>query len=327
MSIEKRDFSSRQQFPGLDGNSFDIVLAVADFIERMPAPIFALALAVPAALAGWRHGSWAVGLGLWLFCLIDWALLWALPRAGRSFGPPKPPAAVLAVLRLPPALLPLPFALAAELVGTLLVVYSFWLEPLRLGLTHQALKTDKLRPGRPLRVLHLGDLHAEIGMTIRERQLMQMVRDSAPDLILFSGDLINLSYLHDPRAWETAWTVLRELKAPLGVLAVSGSPAVDRPDVAARVFEALPNIRWLRDEVVSITHDGQRLDVVGLTCTHKPFLDGPRLQSVLSAGPKAAGSGAAGEAPFTILLYHTPDLAPEAAEAGIDLQQNAVTRT
>src|SRR5205085_11565360 len=142
-------------------------------------------LALPALIAGWRHGTWLAALGLWLFSLSDWALLRALPVVGRSFGPAKPPAAMLALLRLPPALLPLPLALAAELTGTLLLIYGFWIEPLRLGVTHQTLHTPKLQAAKPLRLLHLGDLHAEIGLTTREQKLTKLVSDLAPDLILF----------------------------------------------------------------------------------------------------------------------------------------------
>ncbi len=46
------------------------------------------------------------------------------------------------------------------------------------------------------------------------------------------------------------------------------------------------------------------------------LLDGPRLQTLLGAGPRDT---------ITLLLYHTPDLAPEAAAAGIDLQLSGHT--
>jgi hypothetical protein len=94
------------------------------------------------------------------------------------------------------------------------------------------------------------------------------------------------------------------------VYAVSGSPAVDLEDVLPGLLAGLP-LRWLRDERATITVGDQLIDVIGLTCTHKPFVDGPRLLTVLTGSP---------EDRFRILVYHTPDLAPEAAEAGIDLQ-------
>jgi predicted MPP superfamily phosphohydrolase len=322
MSIAKRDFSHLKNFPGTHGNSFDVVLHIADVIESLPGPLFALLLLVPALLIGLLHRSWWAAWVLWLFNLGDWALLAALPRCGRSFGPAKPPTVLLALLRLLPALLPLPLAATAQALGTGLVIYGFWIEPLRLGLTHQQLCSPKLPTGPPLRVLHLGDLHAEIETTARERRLGERLRELAPDLILFTGDFLNLSYLDDPRALEVARAVLRELHAPLGVFAVSGSPAVDLPALVPRVLAGLDHIRWLQDEVVTIAHAGRTIDLVGLTCTHKPFVDGPRLSEILEAAHPELSPAAR---PFTILLYHTPDLAPDAAEAGVDLQLSGHT--
>lgn len=322
MSIAKRDFSHVKNFPGTHGHSFDTVLRVADITESLPGPLFALALFMPALLVGLIHRSGWAALGLWLFSLGDWALLSALPRFGRSFGPAKPPTVLLAVLRLVPALLPLPLAAVAEALGTLLVIYGFWIEPFRLGITYQQLRSPKLAPGQPLRVLHLGDLHAEIKITAREQRLRELLCSLSPDLILFSGDFINLSYLEDPRAREVARVVLSELHAPLGVFAVSGSPAVDLPELVPQVLAGLDNIRWLRDEIATLTYRGRSIDVVGLTCTHKPFMDGPRLRELLEA---AHPNQPASQRPFAILLYHTPDLAPEAAEAGIDLQLSGHT--
>jgi uncharacterized protein len=98
------------------------------------------------------------------------------------------------------------------------------------------------------------------------------------------------------------------------VFAVTGSPPVDPPEVIARLLEGL-NIRWLKDERVTLDHKGQQIDLIGVTCTHIPALDAPRLLKALD--------GSTGR--FTILLYHTPDLAPEAALAGVDLQLSGHT--
>jgi predicted MPP superfamily phosphohydrolase len=319
MAIRKPDFSKVKHFPGTDGNPFDSALRAIDAVEALPIPIFAALLAVIAALAVMVRGQWPAWAALWMVYLVDWALLASLPKFGRSFGPARPPTLILAVLRLPAALLPLPWMLAVQAVGTALVIYGFWIEPHRVGLTHLRLPTPKLNAGRPLRLLHLGDLHAEIAATSRERQTLAHVQAAEPDVIVFSGDCLNLSYLDDPRALAVARSFLGELHAPLGVFAVSGSPAVDRPEVAAAVWEGLDHVRWLRDEVVTLTHEGQAIQLAGLSCTHKPFVDGPRLFQVL-------GEANAGQpAPFRILLYHTPDLAPEAAEAGVDLQLSGHT--
>ncbi|MBI3241124.1 MAG: metallophosphoesterase [Chloroflexi bacterium] len=308
----KPDFTKVKNFPGTHGNSFDVLLHIMDFIENLPRPVFAAVLLFIAVLPTW--GNWPQTFGLWLFMLGDWALLAALPRAGKSFGPAKPPALALAVLRAPFALLPLTFALSLEIIGTLLVIYSFWIEPHRLTITKQTLRSPKLKPGQPLRILHLGDLHIE-RITGRERELLKLIPTLNADLILFSGDFLNLSYIHDPVAQAQAREIISQWSAPLGVYAVSGSPAVDKEEVVpSPLLDGLP-LRWLGDEKVTICHNGYEIDLVGLVCTHKPFVDGPKLVEVLGSRPSR----------FTILLYHTPDLVLDAAEAGVDLQLSGHT--
>jgi predicted MPP superfamily phosphohydrolase len=308
-----RDFTHRRSFPGTLGNPFDKVLRILDSVDNLPAPIFAALLFVLASVASLFHSP-SFAFLLWLFCLGDWALLAALPRARKSFGPAKPSTLSLACLRVLPGALPFPLALILQIIGTALVVYGFWIEPHRLTLTRQTLVSHKLKSGAPLRLLHLGDLHIE-RFTKREQHLLDLVQSVTPDVIVYSGDFLNLSNLHDREAWDDARRVLRDLHAPLGVYVVTGSPAVDLVEVVPHLLGGLPNIRWLRDEKITLEHDGQRIDLVGITCTHKPFVDGPRLRSTLDGQPQH----------LTILLYHTPDLAPEAAAAGIDLQLSGHT--
>jgi predicted MPP superfamily phosphohydrolase len=306
------DFRHRRYFPGTHGNPFDVVLRAARIIQGLPLPVFAVLLAGLALLAA--RGQWPLAGGLFAFYLGDWALVAALPRAQKSFGPAKPPTLLLALLRAPFALLPIPLALAAQAVGTGLVVYGFWIEPGRVVLTRQSLHSPKWKPGAPpLRILHLGDLHVE-RVTDRERQVVALARETAPDLILFSGDFLSLSNVYDPVAWEAVRAVLRQLAAPLGVYVVAGSPPVDEPEVVPQLLRDLP-LRWLQDEKVTLNHHGQTFDLIGLTCTHKPFEEAPRLAALVDHDPQR----------FKLLLYHTPDLAPEAAKLGLDLQLSGHT--
>lgn len=284
-----------------------------DVLEHMPAPLFALALGALASVV-MRFNAIDAGL-LFAFYLSDWLLLALLPRWNKSFGPAQPPTFMLALLRVPFAFLPFPWWMVAELFGTALVIYGFWLEPHRLTLTRQTLKSPKLGFTRPLRILHLGDIHVE-RLTEREREVLNVCRATAPDVILFSGDFLNLSYTRDALAQEHARSVLAQLDAPLGVYVVSGSPAVDPPEVVSKLVEGMPKLRWLRQEIATIEHEGKHIDILGLDCTHRPFVDAPKLYATLNGnGPER----------FRILLYHTPDLAPEAAEAGIDLQLSGHT--
>ena len=309
--VKERDFSHLSRFPGETGNPFDIVLHRAEEFEKLPWPGFVVLLFLLAALVA--AFDLPKGAVLFAFFVSDWALLAFLPREKISFGPPKPPTLILAVLRSIFAVFWFPLFLILQLVGTALVIYGFWIEPQRLTVTFQKLASPKLTSTRPLRLLHLGDLHIE-RITAREKRLNQLVKDLKPDLILFSGDILNLSYLHDPASWEAARQVISEWRAPLGTFLVSGSPAVDLPEIMPDLTRDFP-VRWLQKDRLSLEFDRQQIDLIGLTCTHRPALDGPQLEALVPTPPGA----------FSILLYHSPDLAPIAARLGIDLQLSGHT--
>ncbi len=312
--MTQRNLTDRRRVPGTRSSRFDGLVRLGDAVETIPPALFAVLLFLLALVP--TLGNLPGAIVLWLFFLGDWALLAALPRAGKSYGPAKPPTLILAVLRLVPAALPFPLNWLAQAIGTALVIYGFWIEPHRIRVTYQSYQTPKWKaaPGvPPLRLLHLGDLHVE-RITQRERELVDLVRSLRPDLILFSGDFLNLSTVYDPVAWDHARQVLGQITAPLGVHVVTGSPPVDKPEVIARLVDGL-GIRWLQNERVCLDYHGQPLDIVGVTCTHYPAPDSATLDAVLEGDPDN----------LTILLYHTPDLAPSAAEDGIDLQLSGHT--
>lgn len=305
VSSEVRDFSSRSYFPGSTGNPFDLVLHRFAAIQNLPAPVFVLLLAVLAALVS--LGQLPRGAILFAFFLTDWLLLALLPAAGVSFGPPRPPALILAVMRSVFCWLPLPLLIFIQLLGTALVIYGFWIEPATIRITRQTLESPKIKPGTKIRLMHLGDLHVE-RITRRERQLQALIETINPDLILFSGDVLNLSYLRDPQALADARKVLAGWKARCGVFAVTGSPAVDLEEVVPQVYTGL-DVRLLRNEVATVEVEGNTLDIIGIDCSHKPFVDAPHLERLCDLATDR----------FTVLLYHAPDLAPNAAHLGVDL--------
>lgn len=310
MTVEK-DFSQLNRFPGETGNTFDLVLHKAEFLEQIPAIFLAAFLFGLAAWSTQLYWPWT--LTIFGFFLLDWLAIGLLPRFKRSFGPVQPPVLLLAILRSMVALLPFSVSLPLQFLGTVLVVYSFWLEPHWLQVTLQEMQTPKLASGSRVRILHLGDLHIE-RITHREREVQAQIERLKPDLILFSGDILNLSYRDDPLAMEHARQVLGAWKAPLGVFLVTGSPAVDLPRNVPKILDSLP-IRWLKSESVSISTGGGSIQLIGLTCTHRPHVDGPILKELL---PHPSPS-------LSILLYHSPDLAPAAASLGVDLQLSGHT--
>jgi predicted MPP superfamily phosphohydrolase len=305
------DPSSHKNLPGNTGNRFDTLIHAGNKINQLHPILIGIILLIMAILSTRFH--WLFSLELFAFMLVDWLLIALLPTARKSYGPYKPTLLVLAFCRSLFAFLPAPISLIFQTVGTLLVFYSFWIEPQRLTLTRQTLVTNKLKLSRPLKVMHLGDLHIE-RLTAREQKLQEIIEETKPDLILFTGDILNLSYLKDPVAQETARQVISKWHAPLGVFIVSGSPAVDLPQEFPLLVKDLP-VRWLQDEVVTIPFEEDEIELVGMSCTHDPQVDSIRLQRLVDHKDDQ----------FRILLYHSPDMAPETARQAVDLQLSGHT--
>jgi predicted MPP superfamily phosphohydrolase len=301
---------------------------------HMPAdwPIWKVFLAalLLSAVAG---ASWTVATGLvvaglaavlllGLFILADALLLVALPLRRMSFGPWKSQLLVLAVPRTAAAVLSsliaavaglawgLASLVALESLASAALVWGALIEPFRLQLTHLTVETEKWLAGAsPIELLHISDLHIE-RLTRREEKLLDLVEDTQPDIILITGDFLNLSFTRDKQAQDDLSQLLKQLTAPLGVYAVLGSPPVDERDVVPALLEKSP-LRLLRDEWEAVdVGDGRSLVLIGLDCTHHVPADGQTLARVAADSPDTAPR---------VLLYHAPELMPQAAEQGIDL--------
>ncbi len=291
------------------------------YLERLPnwAVLgFLGGLSLLSYVAWYPKFAVAAALFQFVITLIDWVSLILLPRLERSFGPPKPPLISLAVLRagitvslglIAPRYFNMAFAVG--LVISVLSIYALWVEPFRLGVTHQTFKTAKLNPDAPpLRLLHIGDLHVE-RICPRERELNRLVQKLAPDIIVFSGDFISLLHPDPDQARAHIRRVIGEWRAPLGVYVISGSPLVETAEDVASYVEGLDNLRWLRDEAVKIDTEAGALHILGMSTTHDRDTDIPRLRALTDALPD--------DGALRLLLYHSPDLAPEADDLAYDL--------
>ena len=278
--------------------------------------------AIVVLIWGFALDSIAAGFNIALinlfFTLVDWLSLAELPRRRRSFGSIASGVVLFGGLRcaltVGMALLSSsPIAastllLVGHLALTGYVLDSMWGEPFRVGVTHITYRSLKLDAAPRMCILHLTDFHIE-RLTRREKKVLALIDELRPDLIVYTGDLLSYSYIDDPAAQADCRALMAQLRAPLGVFAVPGTPLVDTDLVLERVLGGLDNIQLLRDGILSL-HDYPGLTLIGLSCTHDSAIDGPRLERLV-AGLPAGG--------YKILLYHTPDLMPEAARLGIDL--------
>jgi predicted MPP superfamily phosphohydrolase len=266
-----------------------------------------------------------------LFCLADWVLLMALPHLRLSFSTEirlclvsslfvrllifwgLMGAALLARVRarLYGAKVQTRGAAVLFLTANLLFsgvqVDAYILEPLLVETTEVSLSFGDLDPTMPpVRVIHLTDTHIERN-SFREAMVVRRVNALQPDLILFTGDYLNLSRLSDPVSAEHFRQFVAQLEAAYGIYAVRGS--VDAPEMMARLVEGT-GVVWLEQEAVTIDVRGQPVTLVGVACSHQQDIDAARLAEAMKGVSEDA---------FTLLLYHSPDLIREATEHQADL--------
>ncbi len=267
-----------------------------------------------------------------LFCFLDWMLLSILPRLELSFAPDFAVPLVASILvrsaafaglsgailiarrrrqtndegrRFRPTLL---LFLCINLGFSAVQVDAYVVEPLLVETTELALHFDQMDPSRPpVRLVHLTDLHME-RFGPREAQVIEKVNALHPDLIVLTGDYLNLSYLGDLVAAEHFRSVLAQLEAPYGIYAVRGT-VEPVPEAMAWLFQD-SGVVWLEQESVSIDVRGQLLNLVGVACSHDQERDAERLRQALHDTPETGPN---------ILLYHSPDLILEASEHDVDL--------
>jgi hypothetical protein len=187
-------------------------------------------------------------------------------------------------------------------------VDAYVVEPLLVETTELTLHFDHLQPASPpVRIVQITDLHIERA-GFREAQVVQKANALRPDLIVLTGDYLNLSYLWDPVAAEQFRSLVDQLEAPYGIYAVRGT-VEPVPEAMAWLVEDT-DIVWLEQETVTLDVRGQSITLVGVACSHNQNLDIQRLHQTLDYKPASD---------MTVLLFHSPDLILEAAELGVDL--------
>ncbi|MBN1876265.1 MAG: metallophosphoesterase [Anaerolineae bacterium] len=263
-------------------------------------------------------------LAILVFGVLDWGLLALLPILGLSFGSVGVPLLGITGVRW---ILSMSLALVQRLahvptvksakVGLILLwglnlgilaceVWGLYIEPFRLTVTEIRVDIPTLPTGSSLRIVHLTDPHIEY-TTKRERAILDTVTALEPDLIVLTGDYLNLGHLNDPITRRDTRDFLTHLHAPYGVYAVIGT--VDTPDAMAALFDGLDNIKVLDDALQPISINGTDFYLLGVS-NYTRARDRAALKELHTHVPGGAA---------TVLLYHTPDLIETAAETGIDL--------
>lgn len=186
-----------------------------------------------------------------------------------------------------------------------LLGYAFYIEPLWLDVTYTSVNESKIPAGTPpLKVALFSDIHME-RWTRREDTFMQKLAENQPDIILISGDHINIDH-YTPAAYADLKRFFSSLKAKYGVYAVMGG--VDPAEPTRRAVEGTA-VQLIEDSVTTIEVQGQKIQLTAIKSTDRNVNDLFTLRSLYEQNPFDGPRW---------LLFHTPELAPYAAELGID---------
>jgi uncharacterized protein len=275
-------------------------------------------LAVVAAFP-WADLRIAAGVAFGFFTISDLIMLALLPLTKRSWGPITPPLTGLAIIRWgifwvagmlarSPALLGAVCLL--NLAISAIAIYATWVEPFRIQLSEREYRVPGWTSGQSVRLLHVSDIHFERA-SLREKRLMDLIKAHPADLLLLTGDYMNLSSVYDPEARQGVHDLLAHMAPlfPAGVYAITGSPVVDRDNIVPAIFTDLP-IRWLDDESVIVRIGEHSLWLAGVRCTYQIERDLEAVKALIAAAPPAKPR---------VLLYHTPDLMPLLEGLALDL--------
>jgi len=278
-----------------------------------------------------REGA-ALLLTILIFTLIDWGMLAALPIFGLSFGPVTSSLISITLVRsLALITVYVIFAIFSKfkiktgrpwdrikindrliliwvvnlcLLGA--AIYTMYIEPFDLRISEIDLPGMAFNTDQPLRFIQLSDIHIE-RLTIREERILKTIEIIEPDLILLTGDYLNIDYKYDLVTHQQAREFFAQLSAPYGVYAVAGTRGVDPPEVMKSIFAGL-DIQVLDDQIVQLPIPGNPLYLVGIT-HHGRVRDSVILQQLMETIPGDAS---------TMLIYHTPDLIEAAVENKVD---------
>src|SRR5437762_10021549 len=207
------------------------------------------------------------------------------------------------------------FRYAAYLAGSVPFVaatYGFATERLK----YKVERVDVPMEGLPkaldgMRIVQLSDIHIGDFMTREEvRRAVRLANDLRPDLAVVTGDFISSQY--DPL--EDCIAELSQLRAPLGTWGCNGNHEIyaDAEDAAQALFHR-HGMRLLRQEKVTLEHEGEKFNLIGVDYQRDHMTRGPR-------GPMLQNMEhlISREMP-NILLSHNPNSFHRAAELGIEL--------
>jgi hypothetical protein len=179
--------------------------------------------------------------------------------------------------------------------GILCIIYAFLIEPRWIEVVNVDVPTERLKHAT-LTVVQISDLHCDPAPG-NEDQVVRIVNDLHPDIIVFTGDAVN-----SPKGLPIFRDTLSRLKANIGKFAVRGNidrNYLDEELVRGTGFQMLDGICAVAQK------DGESFCIVGISDSRAG-----QIQDILAKAPKGM---------FTIFLHHYPHFVEEIYPGQVDL--------
>jgi predicted MPP superfamily phosphohydrolase len=181
-------------------------------------------------------------------------------------------------------------------VGVACFLYGWFVEPYRVEVSNINISTGKLH-NTSLRIVQISDLHCD-NKVVNENKLAGLINPLNPDIIVFTGDLLNT-----PEGLPECKSALAGLKAQIGKYAVYGN--FDEWFSKSLDLFSGTGFEILNGKSLALSKDGETFIISGLN-----YDDPEKWRDVLQDVPPGH---------YSIFLYHTPDLIEDIQGQNVDL--------
>ncbi|WP_173916634.1 metallophosphoesterase [Halobacillus sp. Marseille-Q1614] len=187
--------------------------------------------------------------------------------------------------------------------------YARYIEPDMLRKQSYILKHPKIPSSfDQLKIVQFSDLHLGFNYSLEQfRELARKIQAESPDLILFTGDLVD-----EPQTYHFSGelpAILNELSAPLGKYWIYGNH--DHGGYGTETLQAVMTdggFTVLKNDVKAIEKNGEQFVLAGL-------------DDIMLGSPDINGTlGNIDVNQFTLLLVHEPDIADVIKKYPVDVQ-------
>lgn len=200
------------------------------------------------------------------------------------------------------------FAPISWALKTLLKITGVWPIAVRNSLRYTVVEHEVPLPHLPaafegFRILHLSDLHIE-GMVDKGKSLAEALAPLQYDLCVLTGDYRFRTFGNYDKTLTLMKTLTEQIHAPYGISGVLGNH--DWLEMVPGLEQC--GIRMLMNEAQPIEKGNETIWLLGLDDVH--YYETGDLDKAVKSAPQNV---------VRILLVHSPEILPEAAQAGMDL--------